>query len=98
MVNDWGGWLDHGNYQVRGEVRNTGDSDAEKVAIVITLYDEENHVVGARTVGIPAELFLVGATAPFDVTLTPLGPVARYDVEIQGWWAGYQVPATTAAP
>ena len=98
VVNDWGGWLDENNYQVRGEVRNTGDSDAEKVAIVITLYDEENHVVGARTVGIPAELFLVGATAPFDVTLTPLGPVARYDVEIQGWWAGYQVPTTTAAP
>jgi hypothetical protein len=97
-MGDWGGWLDENNYQVRGEVRNTGDADAEKVAIVITLYDEENHVVGARTVGIPAELFLTGAMAPFDVTLTPLGPVARYDVEVQGWWVGYQVPATTAAP
>jgi len=98
VVDDWGGWLDENNYQVRGEVRNTGDSDAEKVAIVITLYDEEDHVVGARTVGIPAELFLVGAIAPFEVTLTPLGPVSRYNVEVQGWWAGYSLPATTAAP
>jgi LysM repeat protein len=98
VVDDWGGWLDENNYQVRGEVHNTGDSNAEKVAIVITLYDEQDHVVGARTVGIPAELFLVGAVAPFEVTLTPFGSVSRYDVEVQGWWSGYSLPATTAAP
>jgi hypothetical protein len=46
-------------------------------------------------VGIPAELFLVGATAPFEVTLTPLGSVARYDVQVQGWWVDYQIPTAT---
>jgi LysM repeat protein len=102
IVRDWGGWLDDGseggNYQVRGEVHNTGSADAEQVAVVITLYDEEDHVVGARTVGIAAEVFLAGAIAPFDVTLTPLGTVARYDVQVQGWWIGYEVPVPSDTP
>jgi murein DD-endopeptidase MepM/ murein hydrolase activator NlpD len=98
VVEDWGGWLDEDNYQVRGQVQNSGEADAERVAIVVTLYDEEEHVVGARTVSIPAEVFLAGAVAPFEVTLTPLGPVARYDVQVQGWWIGYQVPTATDTP
>jgi LysM repeat protein len=102
VVNDWGGWANgnpqSGTYQVRGEVRNSGSADAEQVALVITLYDEEDRVVGSRTVGIDAEVFLAGAVAPFDVTLTPLGPVARYDVQVQGWWIGYEVPAPTDTP
>ncbi len=101
VVEDWGGWLDGTEqdvYQVRGEVHNTGDADAERVSLVVTLYDEEGHVVGARTVAIAADVFLSGAVAPFDVTLTPLGPVARYDVEVQGWWIGYEVPLATDTP
>jgi LysM repeat protein len=95
LVEDHGRWLDESNYEVQGQVRNTGNADAERVAIIVTLYDDQDHVVGARTVGIPADLFLVGATAPFAVTLTPLGPVARYDVQVQGWWIGYQIPTAT---
>jgi LysM repeat protein len=98
VAGDQGEWLDENNYRVRGEVHNTGGADAERVAIVITLYDEEDHVVGARTVSISAEVFLTGAMAPFEVTLTPLGPVARYDVLVQGWWIGYQVPVVTDTP
>ncbi len=94
----WGGSLEEGNYEVRGEVHNTGNADAEQVAVVVTLYDEEEHVVGSRTVGIDADLFLAGAVAPFDVVLTPLGAVARYDVQVQGWWSGYQVPLPTDTP
>jgi LysM repeat protein len=95
VVEDRGEWLDENNYQVRGEVHNTGDADAEQVAVVITLYDGEERVVGARTVAIPAEVFLSGAMAPFEVTLTPMGPVARYDVNVQGWWIGYELPVAT---
>ena len=98
VVEDRGEWLDAAegrNYRVRGEVHNTGGADAERVALVVTLYDEEDHVVGARTVDIAADVFLVGAVAPFEVTLTPLGTVARYDVQVQGWWIGYQVPVAT---
>lgn len=98
VVEDKGDWLDDSNYQVKGQVRNAGQSEAEQVAIIVTLYDADHHVVGARTAGIPAERFLVGAIAPFDITLTPLGPVAGYDVQVQGWQIGYVVPSATARP
>jgi len=98
VIEDHGEWLDEDNYRVRGQVLNSGQSEAEKVAVIITLYDSEAHVVGARTVDIPAEVFLAGAKAPFEVELTPLGPVARYDVQVQGWWIGYEVPVATSTP
>lgn len=94
----WGGWLDDKSYQVKGTVHNTGDADAEQVAVVVTLYDEENHIVGARAVSIAADVFLAGAATPFEVTFTPFGPVDRYDIQVQGWWIGYQVPVATGTP
>lgn len=98
VIEDHGEWLDENNYRVRGQVYNSGQADAERVVVVVTLYDEEGHVVGARTVAIPAEVFLAEAKAPFEVTLTPLGPVDRYDIQVQGWWIGYQVPVATETP
>jgi LysM repeat protein len=98
VVEQWGGMTEENNFQVRGEVHNTGEADAEQVAVVVTLYDAQDHVVGARTVGIPANVFLAGAMAPFDVTITPMAPVARHDVQVQGWWIGYQVPVATDTP
>jgi len=98
VVEEKGGWVDGSSYQVQGEVRNTGQAEAERVAIVVTLYDADRHVVGARTVGIPAERFLAGAIAPFDIILTPLGSVASYDVQVQGWQMGYVVPSATVQP
>jgi LysM repeat protein len=94
----WGGRQDDGSYVVRGRVHNTGEADAEQVAVIVTLYDEESHVVGARAVSIAADVFLVGATAPFEVTFTPFGPVDRYDIQVQGWWIGYEVPVATGTP
>jgi LysM repeat protein len=98
VMEDHGEWLDENNYQVRGEVHNSGQADAEKVVVVVTLYDGEGQVVGSRTVEIAADVFLAGAMAPFEVTLTPLGPVARYEARVQGWWIGYEVPVDTATP
>jgi LysM repeat protein len=97
VVGNQGDWAGD-NFRVQGEVRNVGQADAERVAVVITLYDAEERVVAARSVGIAADLFLAGAIAPFDVTLTPLGPVARYDVQVQGWWIGYQIPEASDTP
>ncbi len=98
VIDDWGGWVDEYNYEVRAQVQNVGQSDAEQVVVVVTLYDEENHVVGSRTVDIAADVFLAGAAAQLDVTLTPFGSVARYDVQVQGWWIGYIVPVITSTP
>jgi LysM repeat protein len=91
-----GGWLDGASYQVRGHVRNTGQAEAERVAVIVTLYDEDRHVVGSRTVNIPAEVFIPGAIAPFEVMLAPLGEVAAFDVQVQGWWVGYSLPSVSA--
>ena len=79
-------------------MHNTGQVEAEQVALVVTLYDAQEHVVAARTVEIAADLFLPGAVAPFEVTLAPLGDVARYEIHVQGWWVGYQVPPPTDTP
>lgn len=98
IVGDWGGWLDENTYQVRGEVQNVGQDEAEQVALVVTLYDEQGHVMGARTVEIAAEVFLPGAVAPFEVALTPQGEVARYEAQVQGWWIGYEIPEATDTP
>lgn len=98
VVDHWGGWSDEKTYQVRGEVQNTGQAEAEQVALVVTLYDAQDHVVAARTVQIAADLFLPGAIAPFEVTLTPLGEVTRYEAHVQGWWVGYEVPQATDTP
>lgn len=98
IVDEWGGWLEgeeSGNYQVRGEVHNTGPADAERVTVVVTLYDREDHVVAARTVALDANVFMAGARAPFEITLTPVGDVARYRVAVQGWWIGYEIPLST---
>lgn len=98
ILDEWGGWVDENNYQVRGEVQNTGQAEAEQVALVVTLYDEQDHVVGARTVEIAADVFLPGAIAPFEVTLTPMGEVARFEARMQGWWIGYEIPEATHTP
>lgn len=98
LVEEHGQEFENGNYQVRGQVQNSGGSDAEKVVVIVTLYDREGHVVGSRTVEIAADVFLTGAIAPFEVILTPLGPVARYDVQVQGWWIGYEVQEATETP
>jgi LysM repeat protein len=95
IVENWGGWEDETIYEVRGVVQNSGKADAEQVLVIVTLYDGEGHVVGARTLGISAELFLAGARAPFEVSIVPMGSVTRYDVQVQGWRVGYEVPAAT---
>jgi LysM repeat protein len=101
VLDTWAGWLEEasaGSYQVRGEVHNAGQADAETVVVVVTLYDQEGRVVAARTVDIPPRTFLAGARAPFEVTMTPLGTVDRYDVQVQGWWIGYEPPLATGTP
>lgn len=99
VTEQWGGYGEDGrSYRVTGTVRNTGQADAERVSVVVTLYNGQNHVVASRTVEIAAEVFLAGAEAPFEVVLTPLDEVARYDVQVQGWWIGYEIPLPTETP
>jgi len=54
--------------------------------VVVTLYGPDGHVVGARTVGIPAELFWP-EPRPLRRDTHATGPVDHYDVQVQGWWS-----------
>ena len=82
---------DHGEasgeraYIVTGQVRNTGQHDAEQVRMVVTAYDAEGQVVGIRRGSPEAQTLGVGESSPFEVSLSSLGSqVVTYTVQVQG--------------
>jgi LysM repeat protein len=83
---------DHGEasgeqaYAVTGQVRNTGQHDAEQIRIVVTAYDAEGRVVGIRRASPETQTLGVGESSPFGVSLSSLGgQVVTYTVQVQGW-------------
>jgi murein DD-endopeptidase MepM/ murein hydrolase activator NlpD len=84
---------DHGEasgelaYVVTGQVRNTGQHDAEQIRIVVTAYDAEGRVMGIRRGGPETQTLGVDESSPFRVSLSPLGgQVVTYTVQVQGRW------------
>ena len=82
---------DHGEasgervYVVTGQVRNTGQYDAEQIRMVVTAYDAEGRVVGIRRGSPETQTLGVGESSPFRVSLSPLGgQVVTYTVQVQG--------------
>lgn len=82
---------DHGEasgervYVVTGQVRNTGQHDAEQIRIVVAAYDAEGQVVGVRRGSPETQTLGVGELSPFRVSLSPLGgQVVTYTVQVQG--------------
>jgi len=82
---------DHGEasgeraYVVTGQVRNTGQHDAEQIRIVVTAYDAEGRVVGIRRGSPETQTLGVGESSPFRVSLSPLGgQVVTHTVQAQG--------------
>lgn len=67
---------------ITGEVKNTGDTDAESVEVVAVLHDEEGSVVDAVTAKI-MEAIPAGATVPFKVMASYRG-VSSYELYPQG--------------
>jgi LysM repeat protein len=83
---------DHGEasgeqaYVVTGQVRNTGQHDAERIRIVVTAYDAEGRVTGIRRASPETQALGVGESSPFGVNLSSLGgQVVTYTVQVQGW-------------
>jgi LysM repeat protein len=83
---------DHGKasgeraYAVTGQVKNTGQHDAEQIRIVVTAYDAEGRVVGIRRASPETQTLGVGESSPFGVSLSSLGgQVVTYTVQVQGW-------------
>lgn len=72
-------------YVVTGQVRNTGQYDAEQLRIVVTAYDAEGQVVGIRRGGPETQTLGAGESTPFRVSLSSLGgQVVTYTVQVQG--------------
>ncbi len=83
--------LDHGEasgervYVVTGQVRNTGQYEAEQIRIVVTAYDAEGRVVGIRRANPETQILGVGEFSPFRVSLSSLGgQVVTHTVQVQG--------------
>ena len=83
--------LDHGEasservYVVTGQVRNTGQYEAEQIRIVVTAYDAEGRVVGIRRANPETQTLGVGESSPFGVSLSSLGgQVVTHTVQVQG--------------
>jgi LysM repeat protein len=82
---------DHGEasgeraYVVTGQLRNTGQYDAEQIRMVITAYDAEGRVVGIRRGRPETQTLGVGESSPFRVSLSSLGgQVITHTVQVQG--------------
>jgi LysM repeat protein len=72
-------------YVVTGQVRNTGQHDAEQVRMVVTAYDAEGQVVGIRRGSPETQTLGIGESSPFRVSLSSLGgQVVTYTVQVQG--------------
>ena len=72
-------------YVVTGQVRNTGQHDAEQVRMVVTAYDAEGRVVGIRRGSPETQALGIGESSPFRVSLSSLGgQVITYTVQVQG--------------
>jgi hypothetical protein len=71
-------------YQVSGQLHNIGTSDAERLRLLVTGYDDQRHVTAVRQATLAASVLRAAATTPFKVDLTVVGsPVVTYAVQAQ---------------
>jgi hypothetical protein len=74
-----GDWLD-----IRGEVQNTGDTSAELVRVIITLYDGAGNVVAMGDTFATLDVIPPGETSPFEIRTVRHPDVDRYEIQVQG--------------
>lgn len=72
---------------VSGRVRNTGDTKAESVKVVLTGYDEEEDVVVAETGYLEIDTLKPGGTAPFLIDVYCPVPVTDYVLQVEAYAA-----------
>jgi hypothetical protein len=82
IINDIGRPIDDilFNYQVSGEIKNTGNSLSGPVWVVVTLYDKNGQVVGVGEVVTDVERLGPGEIEPFKIQEYARGPVASYRI------------------
>jgi len=77
-------------YRVTGTVQNSGEQAAERVTLLVTLYNAEGQVTGFRQETLPNPL-PAGTQEQFDIRLCPGGPdTDHYTVVVSGRPADHQ--------
>lgn len=84
VINSHNHYEDNGWLHVRGEVQNTGDSPAEFVQIVITLYDAAGNVVGTDFTYVDIDPLPPGGTSPFETGTDHYPGFDHYEIYVQG--------------
>ena len=74
-----GSWL-----YVRGEILNTGKTDAKFVKVVITLYDQNGNIVGALSTYTNPSTIPAGGFSPFSASTEYWPNFDHFGVQIQG--------------
>jgi LysM repeat protein len=71
---------------IRGDVKNTGASDAEAITILATGYDSGNRVAAIRAADLPMSQLPAGETSSFRMNLLSSGdPIVSYTVQVQAY-------------
>ena len=71
-------------YRVSGQLRNVGASDAERLSLLVTGYDDRLNVAAVRQASLGVSVLRAAGVTPFQVDLTMVGsPVVTYSVQAQ---------------
>lgn len=74
---------------IAGEIKNTGDRDAEAIMVVVTGYDSANLVAAIRARDLPTDRLRPGDITPFEINLLSAGgAIVSYTVQVQAHSAG----------
>lgn len=74
-----GDWL-----HVRGEVKNTGTTQAEYVKLIVTLYNTDGKVVGTDYTYTSLDIVQPGETSPFETGTDHWPDFDHYEIQVQG--------------
>jgi len=74
-----GDWL-----HVRGEVQNTGETEAKYVKVVVTLYDAADQVVGMDYTYCELDVIPPGETSPFETGTDHWPNFDHYEIQVEG--------------
>lgn len=72
-------------YEIFGELRNSGESDAEFVTVIAALYDSQDALVGVDYSYSEFDVVSAGGTSPFEIGFFSLAgdEVARYELFVE---------------
>jgi LysM repeat protein len=71
-------------YRVSGQLVNRGTSDAERLQLLVTGYDDQHHVTAVRQSPLAVSILRAAAMTPFQLDLATVGsPVVTHSVQAQ---------------